>query len=191
MNIKIVNDKIFFKCLLSKYSPQYDSFKWKNLNQKNFLVNKVPKEVCHHSFGQDNIFCSFMLIILLSLTTSPPQYFFVILKIWKEGQRVKVLKLFDLSYGFRATDGKIAIFWHNQPWKSPKPWIGSKSFRSMTSPKVGFLRLNNILGPKNFFGGPTKPQKIYFLKKLEFRDLSEHWRWFPQWPWSPGYHQTS
>ena len=113
MNIKIVNDKIFFKCLLSKYSPQYDSFKWKNLNQKNFLVNKVPKEVCHHSFGQDNIFCSFMLIILLSLTTSPPQYFFVILKIWKEGQRVKVLKLFDLSYGFRATDGKIAIFWHN------------------------------------------------------------------------------
>ena len=24
-------------------------------------------------------------------------------------------------------DGKIAIFRHNQPWKSPKPWLGSKS----------------------------------------------------------------
>ena len=175
MNIKIVNDKNFLKCLLSKYSPQYDSFKWKNLNQKNFLVNKVPKEVCHHSFGQDNIFCSFMLIILLSLTTSPPQYFFVILKIWKEGQRVKVLKLFDPSYGFRATDGKIAIFCHNQPWKAPKPWIRSKSFRSMTPPKVGFLRPNKVLGAQKSFYGPPETQKIDFLKKPEFCDLSEHW----------------
>ena len=42
MNIKIVNDKNFFKCLLSKYSPQYDSFKWKNLNQKKKIsVNKI------------------------------------------------------------------------------------------------------------------------------------------------------
>ena len=34
---------------------------------------------------------------------------------------VILLKLFDLSYGFGATDGRIALFWHNQPWKSPKP----------------------------------------------------------------------
>ena len=104
---------------------------------------------------------------------------------------VILLKLFDPSYGFRATDGKIAIFWHNQPWKAPKPWIGSKSFRSMTPPKVGFLRLIKVLGAQKSFLGLPKTQKIDFLKKPEFRDLSEHWRWFPQWPWSPGYHRTS
>ena len=104
---------------------------------------------------------------------------------------VILLKLYDPSYGFRATDGKIAIFWHNQPWKSPKPWIRSKSFRSTTPPKVGSLRLNKVLGAQKKFFGTPKTRKIDFLKKPEFRDLSEHWRWFPQWPWSPGYHQTS
>ena len=44
---------------------------------------------------------------------------------------VILLKLFDPSYGFGATDGKIALFWQNQPWKSPKLWLRSKSFRSM------------------------------------------------------------
>ena len=52
----------------------------------------------------------------------------------------------------------------------------------MTPPKVGFLRQNKALGPKKGFLGPTKTQKIDFLKKPEFHDLSEHWRWFPQWP---------
>ena len=67
MNIKIVNDKKFSKCLLSKYSLQYESFKWKNLNQKKIsLWIKFKNFVCHHSFGQVNIFCSFMLILLLS-----------------------------------------------------------------------------------------------------------------------------
>ena len=33
---------------------------------------------------------------------------------------VIILKLFDLSFGFGATGGKIANFWHIQPWKSPK-----------------------------------------------------------------------
>ena len=48
---------------------------------------------------------------------------------------VILLKLFDPSYGFGSTDGKIALFGYNQPWKSPKPLLGSKSFRSMTPPK--------------------------------------------------------
>ena len=34
------------------------------------------------------------------------------------GLRNILLKLFDSSYGFGATDGKIVIFWHNLPWKS-------------------------------------------------------------------------
>ena len=51
----------------------------------------------------------------------------------------------------------------------------------MTPPKVGFLRSM----------GPQKTQKIDFLKKPELCDLTKHWGWFPQWPWSPGYHQTS
>ena len=33
---------------------------------------------------------------------------------------VILLKLFDPSFGFGATCGKIAIFWHIRPWKSPK-----------------------------------------------------------------------
>ena len=41
--------------------------------------------------------------------------------------RVILLILFDPSYSFGATDGKIAIFRHNQPWKSPKMWLGSES----------------------------------------------------------------
>ena len=56
----------------------------------------------------------------------------------------------------------------------------------MTPSKVGFLRLNKVLGAKKSFLGPPKTQKIDYLKKPEFRDLSKHWRWFPQWPWSPG-----
>ena len=52
------------------------------------------------------------------------------------GGEVTLLKLFDMSFGFGATDGKISIFKHNQPWKSTKTWLKSKSFGSMTSPKV-------------------------------------------------------
>ena len=44
--------------------------------------------------------------------------------------------------------------------------------------------------PSKNFLGPPKTQKIDFLKKPDLCDLTEHWRWFPQWPWSPGYHQT-
>ena len=34
-------------------------------------------------------------------------------------------------------------------------------------------------------------QKIDFFKKPEFCNLSKHYRWVPQLPWSPKYHQTS
>ena len=45
----------------------------------------------------------------------------------------------------------------------------------MTPPKVGFLRPNNVLGAQKSFYGPPETQKIDFLKKPEFCDLSEHW----------------
>ena len=60
----------------------------------------------------------------------------------------------------------------------------------MTPPKVGFLRQNKDFWAQKSFLGPPKIQKIDFFKKPQLRDLTEHWRWFPQWPWSPGYHQT-
>ena len=60
----------------------------------------------------------------------------------------------------------------------------------MTPPKVGFLRLNKVFWAQKSFLGPPKTQKIDFLKKPDLCDLTEHWRGFPQWPWSPGYHQT-
>ena len=39
-----------------------------------------------------------------------------------------LLKLFDPSYHLWATNGKTGIFWHNQPWKSPKLWLRSKGW---------------------------------------------------------------
>ena len=95
---------------------------------------------------------------------------------------VILLKLFDLSNGFKVIDFKIAIFWPNQPWISPKLWPRSKSFRSMTPPKVRFLRPNKVLGAQKSFLGPPKTQKIDFLKKLELYDLAAHSWGLPQYP---------
>ena len=67
-----------------------------------------------------------------------------------------------MSFGFGATDGKISIFKHNQPWKSTKTWLESKSFGSMTSQKVQFLRPNNLGLQKKFW--PKKHQKLMFSK---------------------------
>ena len=53
----------------------------------------------------------------------------------------------------------------------------------MTPPKVRFLRPNKVSGGQKSFWGAPKIKKIDFLKKPEFCDLSEHWVWFPQWPW--------
>ena len=60
----------------------------------------------------------------------------------------------------------------------------------MTPPKVKFPRPIKVLGLKKVFWGPPKHKKLIFSKKPQLRDLTKHWRWFPQWPWSPGYHQT-
>ena len=92
------------------------------------------------------------------------------------------LKLFDPSNGFGATDVKIALFGHNQPWKSPKPMLRSKSFRSMTPPKVRFLRPNKVLGAQKSYFGPQKTQKIDFLQKLDLYDLAAHSQGLPQYP---------
>ena len=66
---------------------------------------------------------------------------------------------------------KLAIL----PPVAPKPKLESKSFRSMTPPKVGFLRPNKVLGGPKRFKSPPKTQKIDFVKKTEFCDLTEHW----------------
>ena len=79
-----------------------------------------------------------------------------------------ILKLFDLSNGFKVINFKIAIFWPNLPWISPKLWPRSKSFRSMTTPKVRFLRPSMVLGAQKSFFGPQKTQKNWFSKKIGF-----------------------
>ena len=76
---------------------------------------------------------------------------------------VILLELFDLSYCFGATDGKIELFWHNKLWKSLKLWLGSKSFRSMTLTKVRILRPNKVI----FWVPPNK--KDDFLKKPQIK----------------------
>ena len=59
------------------------------------------------------------------------------------------------------------------------------------APKVRFLGPNKVFwAQKKFCWAPPQNKKIYFLKKPQFCNLTEHWRWFPQWPWSTGYHQT-
>ena len=91
-----------------------------------------------------------------------------------------LLKLFDPSNAFKVIDFKIAIFWQNQLWISPKPWPGSKSFRSITLPKVRFLRPNKVLGAQKSYFGPQKTQKIDFLQKLDLYDLAAHSQGLPQ-----------
>ena len=63
--------------------------------------------------------------------------------------------------------------------------LGSKSFRSMTPPKVRFLRPNKVSGGQKSFLGAPKIKKIDFLKKPEFCDLSEHGGWSREWPQPP------
>ena len=58
------------------------------------------------------------------------------------------------------------LFWQNQPWKSQKLLLRSKSFRSLTPQKVGFLRPTKVLESKNSAFGPQKTKKK--LKKLIF-----------------------
>ena len=65
---------------------------------------------------------------------------------------------------------KIAIL----PPVAPKPKLRSKSFRSMTPPKVRILRPNKVLGAQKGFWGPHKTQKNDFLKKLDLYDLAAH-----------------
>ena len=44
---------------------------------------------------------------------------------------------------------------------------------------------------KTHFCGLRKWKKNIFFKKPEFRDLTNHWGWFPQLPWWPRQWQTS
>ena len=81
---------------------------------------------------------------------------------------VILLKLFDPSNGFGATDGKIALLWHNQPWKSPKPWLISKRLRGMTKKVYGVQKRSLTNHP------PHPIKKIDFPKIPKFCDLSEH-----------------
>ena len=56
--------------LWNKYSLQYESFIWRNLNQRTIVklikVKSKKKNHSHNSFGWVNNFCSFILMILLS-----------------------------------------------------------------------------------------------------------------------------
>jgi len=48
----------------------------------------------------------------------------------------------------------------------------------------------SVILPLTLHLNDPKTQKIDFLKKPQFHELAEHWRFFPQWPWSDGCHQT-
>ena len=47
------------------------------------------------------------------------------------------------------------------------------------------LKLNKVFGGQKSFLGPPKIKVIDFLKKPEFRDLSEHGGWSREWPSHP------
>ena len=75
----------------------------------------------------------------------------------------------------------------NSYFETLKPLLRSKSFRSMTPPKVRFLRPNKVLGAQKRCLGPPKHKKIDFLKKLDLSDLAAHSWELPQYP-VPRYH---
>ena len=64
---------------------------------------------------------------------------------------VILLKLFNLSKGFRDSQSDFALKWLFLTFATPKPMLRSKSFRSMTPPKLGFLRPKKVLGVKKSF----------------------------------------
>ena len=54
----------------------------------------------------------------------------------------------------------FALKWLFLTFPTPKPMLGSKSFRRMTPPKVRFIRPNKVLGAQKSFFGPPETQKI-------------------------------
>ena len=56
----------------------------------------------------------------------------------------------------------FALKWLFLTFPTPKPMLGSKSFRSMTPPKLGFLRPNKVWRVKKRFKGPLKLKKLFF-----------------------------
>ena len=75
---------------------------------------------------------------------------------------VIILTFFDPSNGLRVGNYH---FLKIQTYKSLKLLLRSKNVRSMTPPKVGFLRPNKVLGVQKKLRGPHKMKKINFLKK--------------------------
>ena len=69
MMIDFINVFTDDNTLQNKYSLQYESFILRNLNQRIIVtlikVKLYKKNVCHNSFGWVNIFCIFILMILL------------------------------------------------------------------------------------------------------------------------------
>ena len=63
--------------------------------------------------------------------------------------------VYDSQWG--SMEVKKALFWHNHPWKSPKPWLGSKSFRSICQKYVKIF----LGAPKNLF---DPPKTLFGLK---------------------------
>ena len=151
---------------------------WSQGPRAGWGLNKLNQEVWHHQGGwghsldhppcsdksQNSGFLRKSIFLILGGPKKlfwPPETLFGLRNLTFGG--VIPLKLFDRSNGFGATDVKIALFGHNQPWKSPKPMLGSKSFRRMTPPKLRFLRPNKVSGGQKSLWGPPKIKKIDFL----------------------------
>ena len=75
------------------------------------------------------------------------------------------------------------------PSVAPKPYLRSKSLRSMIPKKWVSKAEERFLGLKKFFGPPKI--KNWFPQKDEFCDLSEHGGWSREWPQPPWWCQTS
>ena len=83
---------------------------------------------------------------------------------------VILLKLFDLSNGLGARNYQNSHFWAKSVLDISKTAAWNKKFRSMTPPKLGFLRPNKVFGvKKKVFRGPTKWKKLIFSKNLSSR----------------------
>ena len=77
--------------------------------------------------------------------------------LWTQNLKIPILAGFILLRLFEVICRfKIALFWQNQTWKSPKPWLRSKSLKSIrphyTNQKVWTLLLPSVKWEPTFSG---------------------------------------
>ena len=89
--------------------------------------------------------------------------------------------LFELNTGAHVTRAMVGTISNVQSNHVVQDFFRKKVLE-VWSPKSEVLVPNEVLGDQKSLLGPLKHKKIDFLKKPELCDLTEHWGWFPQWP---------